>query len=456
MLAVDAASADKFRTIVLAQRFEMFRTSVLEGRATQQGTFTTITKEITVQFMKFAALNTDKATRIYELRIAEVADKHRKEFAELADRLHKAQMFFQGPGFQALNELAVKHIKERSEIYSEAYIEALQPQKLISEEIKQEIIKRVEKFIDVLIDNENNSIRSRQAASSITGGIAQEQLQVLPRHAPKIKHFLRNKITLEIDNRNEKINESPLSEKKSLTIPKTNRLFGIVEMFLLATTMSLAVLWILDPQGSYEPWTVLAGVLLAVLELVRRKLVDQLSDSKTQEVKLDTFSPSALVQNNIPSLQIRGISIEPKTISDYGNAPYYIMVLFDIGTCPAGGFSFRLDNIDLEIEFYGGSKIRSNNFVESRFILPDNSPFFEKDNFQIKIKEPSPFYYFAHFSNVITSDIRSNPIIVKVRVSWNRNDWNIIEFKETVPAVKGKEWSIWQTSGYIDRRKLFG
>jgi hypothetical protein len=90
------------------------------------------------------------------------------------------------------------------------------------------------------------------------------------------------------------------------------------------------------------------------------------------------------------------------------------------------------------------------------FILPDNSPFFEKDNFQMKIKEPSPFYYFAHFSNVITSDIRSNPIIVKVRVSWNRDDWNIIEFKETVPAVEGKEWSIWQTSGYIDRRKLFG
>jgi hypothetical protein len=292
--------------------------------------------------MKFTALNTEKATKIYELRIAKVADKHRKEFAELADRLHKSEMFFQGPGFQALNELAVKHIKERSEIYSEAHIEALQTQKLISEEIKQEIIKRVEKFIDVLIDNENNSIRSRQAASNITGGIAQEQLQVLPRHAPKIKHFLRNKIGLEIDNRNEKINESPLSQKKSLTSPKIKRLFGIVEMFLLATTMSLAVLWILDPQGSYEPWTVLSGVLLAVLELVRRKLVAQLSDSKTQEIKLDTSSPSALVQNNVPRLQIRGISIEPKTISDYGNAPYCIMVLFDIVTCPAGGFSLDL------------------------------------------------------------------------------------------------------------------
>ena len=36
VLVVDAASADEFRTTVLAQRFVVFRTSVLEGRATQQ------------------------------------------------------------------------------------------------------------------------------------------------------------------------------------------------------------------------------------------------------------------------------------------------------------------------------------------------------------------------------------------------------------------------------------
>jgi len=35
VLVVDAASADEFRTTVLAQRFVVFRTSVLEGRATQ-------------------------------------------------------------------------------------------------------------------------------------------------------------------------------------------------------------------------------------------------------------------------------------------------------------------------------------------------------------------------------------------------------------------------------------
>jgi len=36
VLVVDAASADEFRTPVLAQRFVVFRTSVFEGRATQQ------------------------------------------------------------------------------------------------------------------------------------------------------------------------------------------------------------------------------------------------------------------------------------------------------------------------------------------------------------------------------------------------------------------------------------
>ena len=46
VLVVDAASADEFRTTVLAQRFVVFRTSVLEGRATQQRRYRLKSKEV--------------------------------------------------------------------------------------------------------------------------------------------------------------------------------------------------------------------------------------------------------------------------------------------------------------------------------------------------------------------------------------------------------------------------
>ena len=131
------------------------------------------------------------------------------------------------------------------------------------------------------------------------------------------------------------------------------------------------------------------------------------------------------------------------------------MVLFDVVNCPSGGFFLRLDQIGSEIELHGGSNVKSDSFAESKFILPHKSPFFEKDRFQIKIKEPSPFYYFAHFSHEITPDIRSNPVIVKLIISWSHEDWENAKFENKIPVAQGERWSIWQTDGYISRKTLF-
>lgn len=53
---------------------------------------------------------------------------------------------------------------------------------------------------------------------------------------------------------------------------RATRVLLVVEILLLIATLVLAVLWIRQPEGNFEPFTVLCGALLAVLEVVRRKL----------------------------------------------------------------------------------------------------------------------------------------------------------------------------------------
>lgn len=44
----------------------------------------------------------------------------------------------------------------------------------------------------------------------------------------------------------------------------------VFEFAALTATVVLAILWIRDPSGNYEPWTVLCGVVLMITEICRR------------------------------------------------------------------------------------------------------------------------------------------------------------------------------------------
>lgn len=50
----------------------------------------------------------------------------------------------------------------------------------------------------------------------------------------------------------------------------------MAEVVLVAVTALLACLWAADPSGNYEPWTVLAGVGVAIAEAGRRRLQSRL------------------------------------------------------------------------------------------------------------------------------------------------------------------------------------
>ncbi len=43
-----------------------------------------------------------------------------------------------------------------------------------------------------------------------------------------------------------------------------------LEIVAFIATAVLAVLWIREPNGNYEPWTVICGVVATVIELLRR------------------------------------------------------------------------------------------------------------------------------------------------------------------------------------------
>jgi len=57
----------------------------------------------------------------------------------------------------------------------------------------------------------------------------------------------------------------------------------IVEIVALIITVILAILWIRDPRGNYEPWTVICGVVTVGSEIVRR-----LTKKKNEKTRLST------------------------------------------------------------------------------------------------------------------------------------------------------------------------
>jgi len=44
----------------------------------------------------------------------------------------------------------------------------------------------------------------------------------------------------------------------------------VLEIIVAIVTAGLAVMWVRDPSGNYEPWTVICGVVLAGSEIYRR------------------------------------------------------------------------------------------------------------------------------------------------------------------------------------------
>lgn len=91
-----------------------------------------------------------------------------------------------------------------------------------------------------------------------------------------------------------------------------NRLFLILELLLLLATLALAGVWIRNPAGNFEPYTIVFGVLIAVIDVVRRSLKSPGKEARTRKTKKkDPDHPAAKELLNLihdePDNSMRGI-----------------------------------------------------------------------------------------------------------------------------------------------------
>lgn len=61
-----------------------------------------------------------------------------------------------------------------------------------------------------------------------------------------------------------------------------NKLLNI-KIILLIVALLFAIKWAINPSGIYEPYIVLAGTVLAIIEFIRERLIKQTQSKKTSE-----------------------------------------------------------------------------------------------------------------------------------------------------------------------------
>lgn len=86
-----------------------------------------------------------------------------------------------------------------------------------------------------------------------------------------------------------------------------NLRFRLVQGVILAVTATLAVLWIRNPQGSYEPWTVLGGIMLTILEMLRRSEKSSRAARAAEQAGVTVSQPGLLryaLNQYVPALHV--------------------------------------------------------------------------------------------------------------------------------------------------------
>ncbi|MFQ5688446.1 MAG: hypothetical protein ACE5GV_17505 [Candidatus Scalindua sp.] len=229
--------------------------------------------------MKFANYDKNRALRIYQLRIAKVELKHREELLALNKRLSKSGLISSGEGFNEFNDLAKQHIQEKSEIFADSNLDAIQSGKVISEDTKSEVKKVLHSFVDVRLAEENMAVRQRLARYNETGSLVETFLNDLAREAGSIKNYLENKIDEEINKRNETLKREsegrPTLTDKIINKIKNNK---VISAFIVIGILIIALGKVTDSLNKIQSFlsknnssnTIVAQELMVFLK-VRNK-----------------------------------------------------------------------------------------------------------------------------------------------------------------------------------------
>jgi len=80
----------------------------------------------------------------------------------------------------------------------------------------------------------------------------------------------------------------------------------LIELTLLVITLIFAFLWIKYPEKNYEPFTVIPGLLLGILEILRRFLTKR-KDLKTDVAIVQDTLKKEVIKKNISNITVNEI-----------------------------------------------------------------------------------------------------------------------------------------------------
>lgn len=90
---------------------------------------------------------------------------------------------------------------------------------------------------------------------------------------------------------------SPISNNKM------NLVLLLSEMFLLIACLALALLWIVNPKGNFEPFIVYFGALLAIIEFVRRKTGSHTRTKSAPQQEVELFDAPISINDSMDSIK---------------------------------------------------------------------------------------------------------------------------------------------------------
>lgn len=159
-----------------------------------------------------------KAYLIYEVQIKELREKHSGERRLLFDDLQRRNMRRQGPGYQQINDLVSKQIKEVTEMYVDSLLSTIDESERVKDEGEKELIHDMVNFLEATVESENNGIRSRLHADGWINdkAFSEAMLRALPNKSLATRQYLTNKIRLKVRNVNDTVDKKHKNPIKAL------------------------------------------------------------------------------------------------------------------------------------------------------------------------------------------------------------------------------------------------
>lgn len=162
--------------------------------------------------MKIASLNIDKAKKLINIRRSQLSKRQEQEKKNLKNDLLEKGILGQGPGNQQLLELYERHLSELAEAILNCYLDAVEKGKFIEEKIFKNITQNIISAIENQSSAYQSLLKGEMARAGLPKGAIESTLSGFKVRSNMIKQYCKDKLAVEIMERNESL--LPQSDKE--------------------------------------------------------------------------------------------------------------------------------------------------------------------------------------------------------------------------------------------------